>query len=122
MNVKGCLQANFKVGRGNYTDDGGMYTVNAKAYLPNDYGLYCMAGNVAEWTNTAYNKSATSLLLDFNPNYTNTAKGLKVVRGGSWKDIGFFLQNSVGTSESQDKPRSYIGFRCVSDFAGNSLN
>ncbi|MES2417200.1 MAG: SUMF1/EgtB/PvdO family nonheme iron enzyme [Bacteroidota bacterium] len=122
MNVKGCLQANFKVGRGNYTDDGGMYTVNAKSYLPNDYGLYCMAGNVAEWTSTAYNKSATSLLLDFNPNYTNTAKGAKVVRGGSWKDIGFFLQNSVSTYEYQDKPRSYIGFRCVSDFAGNSLN
>ncbi len=122
MNVKGCLQANFKVGRGNYSDDGGMYTVDAKSYMPNDYGLYCMAGNVAEWTSTAYNKSATALLLDFNPNYTNTAKGAKVVRGGSWKDIGFFLQNSVATYEYQDKPRSYIGFRCVSDFAGSTLN
>ncbi|MCY1547756.1 gliding motility-associated lipoprotein GldK [compost metagenome] len=89
--------------------------------MPNDYGLYCMAGNVAEWTSTTYNRSATSLLLDFNPNYTNTAKGNKVVRGGSWKDIGFFLQNSVGTYERQDKARSYIGFRCVSDFAGSSL-
>lgn len=121
-NTKGCLQANFKVGRGNYTDDGGLYTVDARAYLPNDYGLYNMAGNVAEWTITAYNRSATSLLLDFNPNYTNTAKGAKVVRGGSWKDMGFFLQNSVGTYEYQDKARSYIGFRCVSDFPGNALN
>ncbi len=122
MDAKGCLQANFKVGRGNYTDDGGMYTVNVKSYMPNDFGLYCMAGNVAEWTSTAYNKSATSLLLDFNPNYTNTAKGAKVVRGGSWKDIGFFLQNSVSTYEYQDKARSYIGFRCVSDFAGSSIH
>lgn len=121
-NTKGCLQANFKVGRGNYTDDGGLYTVDARAYLPNDYGLYNMAGNVAEWTITAYNRSATSLLLEFNPNYTNTAKGAKVVRGGSWKDMGFFLQNSVGTYEYQDKARSYIGFRCVSDFPGNALN
>jgi sulfatase modifying factor 1 len=121
-NTKGCLQANFKVGRGNYTDDGGLYTVDARAYLPNDYGLYNMAGNVAEWTVTAYNKSATALLQDFSPNYTNTAKGTKVVRGGSWKDMGFFLQNSVGTYEYQDKPRSYIGFRCVSDFPGNALN
>lgn len=122
MNVKGCLQANFKVGRGNYSDDGGMYTVDARSYLPNDYGLYNMAGNVSEWTNTAYNKSATSLLLDFNPNYTNTAKGAKVVRGGSWKDIGFFLQNAVATYEYQDKPRSYIGFRCVSSLAGSLEN
>lgn len=121
-NTKGCLQANFKVGRGNYTDDGGLYTVDAKAYLPNDYGLYNMAGNVAEWTATAYNRSATNLLLDFSPNYTNTAKGAKVVRGGSWKDMGFFLQNSVGTYEYQDKARSYIGFRCVLDFQGNALN
>lgn len=121
-NTKGCLQANFKVGRGNYTDDGGLYTVDARAYLPNDYGLYNMAGNVAEWTVTAYNKSATALLQDFSPNYVNTAKGAKVVRGGSWKDMGFFLQNSVGTYEYQDKARSYIGFRCVSDFPGNALN
>lgn len=121
-NTKSCLLANFKVGRGNYTDDGGLYTVDAKAYLPNDYGLYNMAGNVAEWTVTAYNRSSTSLLLDFSPYYTNTAKGAKVVRGGSWKDMGFFLQNSVGTYEYQDKARSYIGFRCVSDFPGNTLN
>ncbi|RZL44080.1 MAG: gliding motility-associated lipoprotein [Pedobacter sp.] len=121
-NTKGCLQANFKVGRGNYTDDGGLYTVDARAYLPNDYGLYNMAGNVAEWTVSAYNRSATSLLLDFSPNYTNVAKGAKVVRGGSWKDMGFFLQNSVGTYEYQDKARSYIGFRCVSDYPGNALN
>jgi formylglycine-generating enzyme required for sulfatase activity len=121
-NTKGCLQANFKVGRGNYVDDGGGYTVDVKAYLPNDYGLYNMAGNVAEWTVTAYNKSATALLQDFNPIYVSKAKGAKVVRGGSWKDMGFFLQNSVGTYEAQDKARSYIGFRCVSDVPGNSYN
>lgn len=121
-NTKGCLQANFKVGRGNYTDDGGLYTVDARAYLPNDYGLYNMAGNVAEWTISSHNRSATSLLQDFSPNYTNVAKGAKVVRGGSWKDMGFFLQNSVATYEYQDKARSYIGFRCVSDFPGNALN
>jgi gliding motility-associated lipoprotein GldK len=119
-NVEGCLLANFKVGRGNYADDNGMYTVKVKSYLPNDYGLFDMAGNVAEWTSTAYNRSSTSLLLDFNPDYINISKGNKVVRGGSWKDIGFFLQNSVSTYEQQDKPRSYIGFRCVSTLVGSN--
>jgi hypothetical protein len=38
--------ANFKPGRGNYPEDGGFYTVRADAYWPNDFGLYCMAGNV----------------------------------------------------------------------------
>ncbi len=55
-NAKGCLLANFKPGRGNYTDDGGAYTVNVKSYFPNDYGLYNMAGNVAEWTSSAFNE------------------------------------------------------------------
>ncbi|WP_316822266.1 SUMF1/EgtB/PvdO family nonheme iron enzyme [Pedobacter gandavensis] len=127
-NTKGCMQANFKVGRGNYSDDGGLYTVNVKSYFPNDYGLYNMAGNVAEWTVTAYNQSAAPLLLDFNPNFTYVAKSTdskylkrKVVRGGSWKDIGFFLQNSVGTYEYQDQARSYIGFRCISAYPGSDI-
>ena len=116
MNAKGCLQANFKVGRGNYVDDGALYTVEAKAYLPNDYGLYNMAGNVAEWTLNSYN---TSLPEDKNPIFRKGRR--KAVKGGSWKDIGFFLQNSVTQYEYQDVPRSYIGFRCVSHFPGNSI-
>ena len=42
-------------------------------------------------------------------------KGLrrKVVKGGSWKDISYFLQCGVRTYEYQDEARSYIGFRCV---------
>ncbi|MEM1214410.1 MAG: SUMF1/EgtB/PvdO family nonheme iron enzyme, partial [Bacteroidota bacterium] len=39
-NAKGCLLANFKPGRGNYAEDGGMFPVRADAYYPNDYGLY----------------------------------------------------------------------------------
>lgn len=116
MNAKGCLQANFKVGRGNYVDDGALYTAEAKSFLPNDYGLYNMAGNVAEWTLDSYNKALTE---DKNPIYRKG--GSKVVKGGSWKDIGFFLQNSVSQSEYQNVSRSYIGFRCVSHYPGNSL-
>jgi len=57
-NAKGCLLANFKPGRGDYPADGGLYTVKADGYFPNDYGLYCMAGNVAEWTSSAYYENA----------------------------------------------------------------
>lgn len=127
-NAKGCLQANFKPGRGDYSSDGGIYTVGVKSYFPNDYGLYNMAGNVAEWTKTAYNKSAAPLLHDLNPDFTyvadkNDSKYLKrkIVKGGSWKDTGFFLQNAVSTYEYQDEKRSYIGFRCVSSYPGTDL-
>lgn len=121
-NKKGCLLANFKPGRGNYPEDGGMYTVRADAYWPNDFGLYNMAGNVAEWTSSLYYEGAYNFQHDMNPEIRWNAKDndpprmkRKVVRGGSWKDIGFFLQNSTRNYEYQDTTKSYLGFRCVID-------
>ena len=121
-NKKGCLLANFKPGRGNYPEDGAMYTVRADAYWPNDFGLYNMAGNVAEWTSSLYYEGAYNFQHDMNPDIRWTANDKepprmkrKVVRGGSWKDVGYFLQNSSRTYEYQDTTKSYIGFRCVID-------
>ncbi|MGY3213241.1 T9SS ring complex lipoprotein PorK/GldK [Mucilaginibacter sp. HD30] len=127
-NAKGCLLANFKPGRGNYSDDGGTYTVKVRSYFPNDFGLYNMAGNVAEWTSSAYDASASTFVNDVAPTFHYDAKSndpevmkRKVVRGGSWKDIGYFLQNSSRTYEFQDTAKSYIGFRCVTHFQGRDL-
>ena len=127
-NAKGCLMANFKPGRGNYADDGGAYTVNVRSYFPNDYGLYNMAGNVAEWTSSAYDESASTFTHDLAPDYSYDAKPndppvlkRKVVRGGSWKDVGYFLQNSSRTYEYQDTAKSYIGFRCVTSYLGRDI-
>ncbi|HFA51152.1 MAG TPA: gliding motility-associated lipoprotein [Bacteroidetes bacterium] len=128
-NSKGCLLANFKPGRGNYPEDGGLYTVKADAYFPNDYGLYNMSGNVAEWTSTAYYENAYSFLHDLNPDIRYDAKSddpdaykRKVIRGGSWKDIAWFLQTGNRHWEYQDTTKSYIGFRCALTFLGRSIN
>ncbi|SDE43997.1 gliding motility-associated lipoprotein GldK/gliding motility-associated lipoprotein GldK,TIGR03529 [Mucilaginibacter pineti] len=127
-NAKGCLLANFKPGRGNYTDDGGAYTVNVRSYFPNDFGLYNMAGNVAEWTASAFDPSASTFVHDLAPTFNYEAKASdpevlkrKVVRGGSWKDVGYFLQNATRTYEYQDTAKSYIGFRCVTHFQGRDI-
>ena len=121
-NKKGCLLANFKPGRGNYPEDGGFYTVRADAYWPNDFGLYNMAGNVAEWTSSLFYEGAYNFQHDLNPDIRFTASDSesprmkrKVVRGGSWKDVGYFLQTSSRNYEYQDTTKSYIGFRCVLD-------
>lgn len=121
-NKKGCLLANFKPGRGNYPEDGGFYTVRADAYWPNDFGLYCMAGNVAEWTSSLYYEGAYNFQHDMNPDIRYNAKDQdpprmkrKVIRGGSWKDVGYFLQTSTRNYEYQDTAKSYIGFRSVID-------
>ncbi|MDQ3141000.1 MAG: formylglycine-generating enzyme family protein, partial [Bacteroidota bacterium] len=73
-NAKGCLLANFKPGRGNYPEDGGQYTVKADAYFPNEYGLYNMAGNVAEWTETAFHDNMQNFVHDMNPDIKYDAK------------------------------------------------
>ena len=119
-NKKGCLLANFKPGRGNYPEDGGLYTVRADAYWPNDFGLYNMAGNVAEWTSSLYYEGAYNFQHDMNPDIRWNAKDSdpprmkrKVTRGGSWKDVGFYLQTGTRAYEYQDTSKSYVGFRCV---------
>jgi len=121
-NRKGCLLANFKPGRGNYPEDGGFYTVRADAYWPNNYGLYNMAGNVAEWTSSLYYEGGYNFQHDMNPDIRWNAKDSdpprmkrKVLRGGSWKDVGHYLETSTRSYEYQDTAKSYIGFRCVID-------
>ncbi len=128
-NAKGCLLANFKPGRGNYPEDGGLYTVKADAYFPNDYGLYNMAGNVAEWTSSSFHENAYSFIHDLNPDMRYDAKEddaeaqkRKVIRGGSWKDIMVFLQTGTRHWEYQDTTKSYVGFRCALTFLGRSIN
>ncbi|MDR2037945.1 MAG: SUMF1/EgtB/PvdO family nonheme iron enzyme [Bacteroidales bacterium] len=126
-NNQGCFLANFKPLRGDYAADGGVRTVRVGTYEPNEWGLYDMAGNVAEWTRSAYDESAYRFTHDLNPDYQYNARPdepavmkRKVIRGGSWKDIEYYLQVSTRAYEYQDTASSYIGFRCIRDYLGNS--
>lgn len=51
---------------GNLNDQGSI-TVDVKAYWPNDYGLYCMAGNVNEWVQDVYRPQSSDDVDGFNP-------------------------------------------------------
>lgn len=117
---KGCFYANFKPNEGNYIKDGHLITSQVGTYSPNDFGLYDMAGNVSEWTSTAYTESVGKLTSDLNPEYRyNAAKEdpykmkRKIVRGGSWKDVAHNIRSDIRMWEYQNEQRSYIGFRCV---------
>lgn len=114
----GCFMANFKPQRGDYAADAALYTVEAKSFEPNDYNLYNMAGNVAEWTNSSFDPGAYEYLSTMNPNIGSQDNQRKVIRGGSWKDVAYFLQVSTRDYEYQDSARSYIGFRTVQDYMG----
>lgn len=121
-NQMGCFIANFKPRRGNYVADSRSTTTTMKvgSFSPNNKRLYDMAGNVAEWTSTAFYESAYELVSDFNPTFEYNALPhdppvlkRKVIRGGSWKDVAYFLRNGTRSFEYQDSAKSYIGFRCV---------
>ena len=118
LNDRACFLANFKPLRGDYAVDQAVYTVEAKSYLPNDYNLYNMAGNVAEWTNSSYNSGGYEYVSSLNPSMGLSSEPKKVVRGGSWKDVAYFLRVSSRDYEYSDTSRSYIGFRTVQDYLG----
>ncbi|MFT6601271.1 MULTISPECIES: gliding motility lipoprotein GldK [Dokdonia] len=117
-NDRGCFLANFKPLRGDYGADQALYTVEADAYEPNDYNLYNMAGNVSEWVASSYDPASYEYMSTINPNVNDKDNRRKVIRGGSWKDVAYFLQVSSRDYEYQDSARSYIGFRTVQDFMG----
>lgn len=118
---RACYLANFKPLRGDYAADEALYTVEADAYEPNDYGLYNMAGNVAEWVNSSYNESSYEYMSSINPNVNDPNDNRKVTRGGSWKDVSYYLRVSTRDYEYADSARSYIGFRTVQDYLGNNF-
>ena len=70
--IRGDQLANFKQGKGDYggiagwSDDGADITAQVKSYDPNDFGLYDMAGNVAEWVADVYRPIVDDEFNDFN--------------------------------------------------------
>lgn len=122
----GCFLANFKPYRGAYGDDTGTTTMAVAQFRPNDFGLFDMAGNVAEWTSSSYSNAANATVHDMNPDFPYMARKSdpdvlkrKVVKGGSWKDVSYYLQCGVRSYEYQYESRSYIGFRCVRSYMGD---
>jgi formylglycine-generating enzyme required for sulfatase activity len=55
------------MGTGGYLNDKADITAPVRSYLPNDFGLYNMAGNVNEWTADVYRKLSFEDFEDFNP-------------------------------------------------------
>lgn len=123
---RGCYLANFKPKRGNYIEDEKkgdyVYTAPVKKFPRNGYGLYDMAGNVSEWTESPFSNSTYQFSSTLNPNLSNQAyrEVKKSIRGGSWKDTGYLLMTGYRDWERKDSARSYIGFRTVQDIAQGS--
>ena len=144
----GLINANFKRGLGDYggvagkLNDGAFVTEEVFSYWPNDYGLYNMAGNVAEWVYDVYRPLSFQDFDDLNSFRGNPGEEgvedeaggydyagyqslindkVRVYKGGSWKDIAYWLSPGNRRFLSQDSSTAYIGFRCAMIRAGGAL-
>lgn len=130
---QGDFLANFKRGRGDYggisgnqTNDGAIILTNVYDMAPNDFGLYHMAGNMNEWVQDVYRPLSFMDFDDLNPvrrdgalddisNYETSvlSDDLRVYKGGSWKDVAYWLAPGTRRFMHQDSATNNIGFRCA---------
>ena len=98
-------------------------TTSVKQYSPNDYGLYDMSGNVAEWCLDAYdedfyerlprqNPIAGGSVLDITTNPTKVTTA-RVLRGGSWSVLPQAVRVADRTKGNLTLSYFGVGFRCV---------
>jgi len=101
---RGQMLANFVRGKGDLMGVAGNLNDNAsicapvKSYWPNDYGLYCMAGNVNEWVQDVYRPLSHTDVESFNPYRGNIFQTLERDQEGNvaekdslgrlrWRDV-----------------------------------
>ncbi|MCQ2252403.1 MAG: SUMF1/EgtB/PvdO family nonheme iron enzyme [Bacteroidales bacterium] len=94
---RGLFRANMQRGRGDlmgvagYLNDKAAPTAPVDSYWPNDYGLYCMAGNVNEWVLDVYRNLSTLDVEEFNPFRGNIFQVLEVDENNE-----FILDDTTG--------------------------
>jgi gliding motility-associated lipoprotein GldJ len=111
--VQGQMRANFVRGRGDYMGTAGALNDNAeitapvKSYWPNDYGLYCMAGNVNEWVMDVYRPLTSEDMNEFRPFRGNVFKEFERDEEGN-----IATKDSLGRLKTRDiKPENAAGRR-----------
>jgi gliding motility-associated lipoprotein GldJ len=130
---QGDFLANFKRGRGDYagiagdqTNDGEIIPSNVYDMAPNDFGLYNMAGNMNEWVYDVYRPLSFQDADDLNPLRKDGVydekeaygtslfnDSIRVYKGGSWKDVTYWLAPGARRFMHQDSSTNHIGFRCA---------
>ncbi len=92
--TRGDQKANFKQSKGDYggiagwSSDGADITAPIKSYEPNEFGLYDMAGNVAEWVADVYRPIVDNEFNDFNYFRGNVYTKNVITEDGKVKVLG----------------------------------
>jgi formylglycine-generating enzyme required for sulfatase activity len=97
--------------------DGHRSVAPVRAFPPNGYGLYNMAGNVWEWNSDWFSTAHSTAELNHNPTGP-TAGQRKIVRGGSYLCHASYCNRyrvAARTSNTPDSSTCHTGFRCARD-------
>ncbi len=127
---KGRMRANFVRGKGDMMGVAGdhndeyVLTAPVDAYMPNDFGLYNMAGNVNEWVLDVYRETTFEEVAEYNPyrgniySYTKldangmpimTAYGSLEVEHKGKDDKRNFKDGDAGSLFDTDYPLDTVG-------------
>jgi formylglycine-generating enzyme required for sulfatase activity len=116
----GDMNANFVRGRGDYMGVAGSLndmadiTANVRAYAPNDYGLYNMAGNVNEWVMDVYRPLSTLDAEEFRPFRGNNYQTMvKNAEGNPADKLDYIVYNISGSQEFLQDYRQEVGGKAV---------